>query len=196
MLGHMIAYIRKDRKLTKAGISRGTNINTGHLTHIEKGERNPSHKVLKNMCKTMGIPYSPLMYTYDKELTEEHEGYKIESHIGYDKVLAVDILGNFIDCPLSAPGACIAVKMNDNSMEPKIKKDSYAYIEFNSPLDNKDIGLFFYQNQFFIRRFIIRKDGIALRSENRVDIPDICLDPKADKFYIVGKVVGTTEDAK
>lgn len=196
MLGHMVAYIRKDRKLTKAGISRGTNINTGHLTHIEKGERNPSHKVLKNMCKTMGIPYSPLMYTYDKELTEEHEGYKIESHIGYDKVLAVDILGSFIDCPVTAPGACLAVKMNDNSMEPKIKKDSYVFIEFNSPLDNKDIGLFFYQNQFYIRRFIIRKDGIALRSENRVDIPDINLDPKADKFYIVGKVIGTTEDTK
>lgn len=196
MLGHMVAYIRKDRKLTKAGISRGTNINTGHLTHIEKGERNPSHKVLKNMCKTMGIPYSPLMYTYDKELTEEHEGYKIESHIGYDKVLAVDILGSFIDCPVTAPGACLAVKMNDNSMKPKIKKNSYVFIEFNSPLDNKDIGLFFYQNQFYIRRFIIRKDGIALRSENRVDIPDINLDPKADKFYIVGKVVGTTEDTK
>ena len=196
MLGHMVAYIRKDRKLTKAGISRGTNINTGHLTHIEKGERNPSHKVLKNMCKTMGIPYSPLMYTYDKELTEEHEGYKIESHIGYDKVLAVDILGSFIDCPVTAPGACLAVKMNDNSMKPKIKKGSYVFIEFNSPLDNKDIGLFFYQNQFYIRRFIIRKDGIALRSENRVDIPDINLDPKADKFYIVGKVVGTTEDTK
>ena len=159
MLGHMIAYIRKDRKLTKAGISRGTNINTGHLTHIEKGERNPSHKVLKNMCKTMGIPYSQLMYTYDKELSEEHKSYKVESHIGYDKVLSVDILGSFVDCPLSAPGANIAVKMNDNSMEPKIKKDSYVYIEFNSPLDNKDIGLFFYQNQFYIRRFIIRKDS-------------------------------------
>ena len=61
MLGQMIAYIRKEKKLTKAGIARGTNINTGHLTHIEKGERNPSHKVLKNMCKTMGIPYRPLM---------------------------------------------------------------------------------------------------------------------------------------
>lgn len=195
MLGHMIAYIRKDRKLTKAGISRGTNINTGHLTHIEKGERNPSHKVLKNMCKTMGIPYRPLMYTYDKELTEEHEAYKIESHIAYNKIPAVDILGDFVDCPLSAPGACIAVKMNDNSMEPKIKKDSYVYVEFNSPLDNKDIGLFFYQGKYIIRRFIIRKDGLALRSENRVDIPDIDLDPK-EKFYIVGKIVGTSDNNK
>ncbi len=194
MLGHMIAFIRKDRKLTKAGISKGTNINTGHITHIEKGERNPSHKVLKSMCKTMGIPYRPLMYTYDKELTEEQEGYKIERHIGYDKILAVDVLGDFVDCPISAPGACIAVKMNDVSMEPKIKKDCYAYIEFNTPLDNKDIGLFYYDGKFLIRRFIIRKDGVALRSENRVDIPDIDLDPKEDKFYIVGKVVGTNLD--
>ena len=46
MLGHMIEYIRKEKKLTKAGIAKGTNINTGHLTHIEKGERNPSIKKL------------------------------------------------------------------------------------------------------------------------------------------------------
>ncbi len=45
----MIAYIRKEKKLTKAGVAQGTNINTGHLTHIEKGERNPSHKVLKKI---------------------------------------------------------------------------------------------------------------------------------------------------
>ena len=66
MLGHMIAYIRKEKKLTKASVAKNTNINTGHLTHIEKGERNPSHKVLKSMCKAMDIPYRPLMYTYDK----------------------------------------------------------------------------------------------------------------------------------
>lgn len=195
MLGHMIAYIRKDKKLKKANIAKGTNINTGHLTHIEKGERNPSHKVLKSMCKTMGIPHRPLMYTYDKELTEEQESYKIESHIGYDKILAVDVLGSFIDCPLSVPGACLAVKMNDSSMEPKIKNGSYAYIEFNTPLDNKDIGLFSYQNQLLIRRFIVRKDGVVLRAENRADIPDLCLDPK-ENFYIIGKVVGTTDDSK
>ena len=191
MLGHMIAYIRKEKKLTKAGVSKDTNINTGHLTHIEKGERNPSHKVLKNMCKSMGIPYRPLMYTYDKKVTEEQEDYKIESHIGFDKVLAVDSLDNFINLPLSASGASLAIKMNDVSMEPKIKMGSYVYIEFNTPLDNKDIGLFFYNNQFYIRRLIIRKDGLALRSENRVDIPDIELKPK-DNFYIVGKVVDNT----
>ena len=188
----MNAFIRKDKNLTKAGIARGTNINTGHLTHIEKGERNPSHKVLKTMCKTMGIPYRPLMYTYDKELTEEHLSYKVVSHIPYDKIPTFDALGSLIDCPASYPGASIAVKINDTSMEPKLKKDSYAYIEFNTPLDNRDIGLFSYQGQLLIRRFIIRKDGVVLRAEDK-EIKDICLDPK-EEFYIVGKVLGTNLD--
>lgn len=192
MLGEMIAFIRKDKNLTKAGIARGTNINTGHLTHIEKGERNPSHKVLKTMCKTMGIPYRPLMYTYDKELTEEHLSYKVVSHIPYDKIPTFDALGSLIDCPPTYPGASIAVKINDTSMEPKLKKDSYAYIEFNTPLDNRDIGLFSYQGQLLIRRFIIRKDGVVLRAEDK-EIKDICLDPK-EEFYIVGKVLGTNLD--
>lgn len=189
MIGDIIAYVRKEKKYTKAEIARATNINTGHLTHIEKGERNPSHKVLKNLCKAMEIPYRPIMYTYDKEITEEQAGYKVVQHIAYNKILAVDSLDNFIDCPASIPSASIAVKINDTSMEPKLKKDSYAYIEFNSPLNNKDIGLFSYNGELLIRRFIIRKDGIVLRAEDK-EIKDICLDPK-DNFYIVGKVVGT-----
>ena len=194
MLGEMIAYIRKEKKLTKAGIAKGTNINTGHLTHIEKGERNPSHKVLRTMCKTMGIPYRPLMYTYDKELTEEHHSYKIETHIPYDKIPTFDALGTLIDCPPTIPGASIAVKINDTSMEPKLKQNTYAYIEFNTPLDNRDIGLYCYDGKLLIRRFVIRKDGVVLRAEDK-SIEDICIDFKGD-FYIVGKVVGSTEEEK
>ncbi len=194
MIGEMIAYIRKENKMTKASIARGTNINTGHLTHIEKGERNPSHKVLRNMCKAMGIPYRPLMYTYDKELTEEHLSYKAVAHIPYNKIPSFDSLGSLVDCPSSFPGASIAVKVNDTTMEPKLKKDSYVYIEFNTPLDNRDIGLFSYKNQLLLRRFIVRKDGVVLRAEDKA-VEDICLNPKED-FYIVGKVVGTNLDNK
>ena len=82
----------------------------------------------------MGIPYRPLMYTYDKELTEEQLAYKVVTHIPYDKIPTFDLLGGLIDCPTTVSGASIAVKINDTSMEPKLKKDTYAYIEFNTPL--------------------------------------------------------------
>ena len=195
MLGHMLLYIRKKKKMTKAEIARNSNIDTGHLTHIEKCERNPSNRVLKNICSSMEIPYRPLMYTLDRKITEEQEEYEFEQYIPYNKILAVDTLDNFIDCPLETPGACIAVKMMDTSMEPKILKGSYTFIEFNVPLSNKDIGLFSCNNQLIIRRFIIRKDGLVLRAEDRNKDPDILFDEN-NKISMVGKVVGYQDENK
>ena len=192
MLGKLIAKIRKDKRISKALLSREAHIDTGHISHIEKGDRTPSHKSLKKICDCLEIPYQPLMYTYDKELTEEQLAYKVVTHIPYDKIPTFDLLGGLIDCPTTVSGASIAVKINDTSMEPKLKKDTYAYIEFNTPLDNRDIGLFSYNNKLLIRKFIIRKDGVVLRAEDK-EIPDICLDPK-EEFYIVGKVVGSTSN--
>ena len=90
------------------------------------------------------------------------------------------------------PGACLAIKINDTSMEPKLKKGSYAFIEFNTPLNNRDIGLFSYEGQLLIRKFVIRQDGLCLRAENK-DIKDIVLSSK-DKFCIIGKILGTNLD--
>ena len=52
--------------------------------------------------------------------------------------------------------------------------------------------MFSYQNKLLIRRFIIRKDGVVLRAEDK-DVADIFLNKK-DEFYIVGKIVGTVEE--
>ena len=62
MIGDMIAKARKEKGMSKTELARLTDINIGHLTHIEKGERNPSHKALKNICKALDIPYQQLMY--------------------------------------------------------------------------------------------------------------------------------------
>ena len=40
MIGNMISIIRKQKGITKTKLSELTGINVGHLTHIEKGERN------------------------------------------------------------------------------------------------------------------------------------------------------------
>ena len=65
MLGSIIAKIRKDKNITKVELAKRTKINIGHLTHIEKGERNPSHKALRNICKALNVPYQTLAYMYD-----------------------------------------------------------------------------------------------------------------------------------
>ena len=190
MIGNMIAKIRKEKGMSKTELAELTSINIGHLTHIEKGERNPSHKALRAICKALDVPYQQLMYTYDKTLNEEQEAYHVTEHISYNRVLAVDSVSNFIPCPASLPSASVAIKVTDDSMSPKFAKGSYAFIEYNTALDTKDYGLFFYQDQILLRKFIIRKDCLILRAEKK-EIEDIMISEE-DPFYIIGKVIGST----
>lgn len=186
MIGDMIAKARKEKGMSKTELARLTDINIGHLTHIEKGERNPSHKALKNICRALNIPYQQLMFTYDKCINEEQESYDVIRHISYNKLLAVDNIGGFIDCPPDIPSSAIALKVRDDSMAPTIAKNSYVFVELNSPLSNKELGVFFYNDKVLIRKFATRNGKITLKAINS-DIEDIKVGDN-DTFYIIGKV--------
>ena len=187
MIGDMIAKVRKEKGITKTELAKLTKINIGHLTHIEKGERNPSHKALKNICKALDIPYQQLMYTYDKALNEEQEQYNLIQHISYNKVLAVNSISDFIDCPSSIPSSSIAIKIPDKSMEPLLINGNYAFIEFNSLLDNKEIGLFKVNNKILFRKFHLKNGVITLKAQNK-EFTDVVIQ-NTDEFFIIGKVL-------
>ena len=191
MIGDMLSKIREDKNLSKTNIAKETNINVGHLTHIEKGERNPSHKALKTLCDALNVPYQPIMYTYDKKLTQEQLDYEVVNHIKYDSVPMFDNLSGYANVPKEYSSSSICLKVKDNSMSPKFKQDDYVFIELNTPLNNKDFGLFEYNGEYIIRKFIVRKNDLVLRSEID-EIPDIVITSK-DKFYIIGKVLGKFE---
>ena len=186
MIGDIIAKARKEKGMSKKELARLTDINIGHLTHIEKGERNPSHKALKNICSALNIPYQQLMFTYDKCVNEEQESYNLVKHISYNKLIAVDNIGGFIDCPPDIPSSAIALKIKDDSMTPTIAKNSYVFVEFNSPLSNKDIGLFSYNNKILVRKFHTRNGKITLKADNS-SVEDIKV-TENDSFYMIGKV--------
>lgn len=187
MVGDMIAKIRKEKGMTKTELASITGINIGHLTHIEKGERNPSHKALKNICNALNVPYQQLMYTYDKELNEDQEKYGLVDHIAYNKVPAVDNIKSFIDCPASFSTASVALKVQDDSMNNTFKKGDYIFVEFNYPLNNKDIGLFSINNEIVIRKFFLKKGKYTLKADNK-SYKDIVV-TESDSFFIIGKVL-------
>lgn len=191
MIGDMLSKIREDKNLSKTNIAKETNINVGHLTHIEKGERNPSHKALKSLCDALNVPYQPIMYTYDKKLTQEQLDYEVVNHIKYDSVPVFDNLLGFASVPKDYSSASICLKVKDNSMSPKFNQNDYVFIELNTPLNNKDFGIFEYKGEYLIRKFIVRKNDLVLRAEVD-DIPDIVITSK-DDFYIIGKVLGKQE---
>ena len=188
MIGDMIGKIRKEKGMTKTELAKLTGINIGHLTHIEKGERNPSHKALRNICQALNVPYQQLMYTYDKQLNEDQETYDYVSHIAYDRVLAVDNINSFISCPPSMPSASLAIRVNDSSLEPKFSEGDYVFVEFNSPISNNDIAVVSLNGKVLIRKYSNKEGKIVLSAVDKT-IPKITIKDD-DNFYIIGKVLG------
>lgn len=186
MIGSMISRIRKEKGITKTKLANLTEINIGHLTHIEKGERNPSHKALKSICSSLNIPYQQLLYTYDKEISDEHKESNYLDHISYNTIPAVSKIDSYISCPSEFSNASFAYKVQDNAMAPIVKENSYAFIEINGVLSHKDIGLFQLNNEFLIRRLLFKKGKFVLKAENK-NIKEITIS-SSDHFQIIGKV--------
>jgi len=188
MIGKVIAKIREDKDVSKTDLSKVINIDVGHLTHIEKEERNPSHKALKGICTALDVPFQPLMYTYDKDLTEEQDGYKMASHIKYDSIPIISSIDGFATCPPEMRAATCVLKITNDDMAPKYKYGSSVFVELNAPLNSKDIGIFEYDGNIMMRKFIVRRNDIVLRAESD-NVPEIVV-TKDDNFYIIGKVLG------
>lgn len=191
MLGNLIAKIRNDKKKSITMLAKATDIDRGHISHIEKGTRTPSHKSLKKICDYLEVPYQPLMYAYDKQFTEEQICYNIQDKICYDKIFAVNKIDSLIACPANMKSASIAIQVPDDSMEPSLRAGSYAFVEINTPLNSNDIGLFNYKNQYLFRRLIVNEDTLMLQASKK-GLPNITL--KFDEpLLILGKVLGTND---
>ena len=74
-------------------------------------------------------------------------------------------------------------------MEPKLVKGSYAFVELNAPLNNREIGIIEYNDKIYIRRFIVRRDKLVLRADNK-EFEEISIHEQ-DNFNIIGKIIGT-----
>jgi len=187
MVGKIIKNIRTSKNISLTKLSELTNIDIGHLSHIEKGDRNPSHKTLKTICNALEVPHQQLMYSYGQTMNESHESYDMLKHIPYNKVLAVDTVSGIIDVPSNIPNSALAIKIKDKAMEPTIKMNSYVHIEFNVPLNNDDIGVFCVDNKIIIRRFFLKDGHIILKVDND-EFENISIDEDSISFYIIGKV--------
>ena len=186
MLGNLLAHIREKKGLTKTNLADLTGINVGHLTHIEKGERNPSLNALKDICKALEVPYQPLLYVYDKEFTEAQTRFNIVESIPYNTIPLVSNIDNMIECPHSIPNASIAFIMTDDAMKSSVPKGSTVFLEFNAITDHKELGLFKYNDSILVRRLVYRKNKLILKSDNLLS-KDIVVENCAN-LSIIGKV--------
>ena len=186
MLGNLIARIRKEKGILKTQLANETGINIGHLTHIEKGSRNPSHKALKEISTALGVPFEQLYYTYDKELDEKQLEYNYINYINYNKVPAISKIDSYIDCPVNFSNASFAYKISDSSMSPTFKEDSYVFVEINGAVKHREIGFFKVNNEYIVRKLLYKRNGFVLKANDR-KFDDIVIS-NSDDFQIIGKI--------
>ena len=168
MLGNLLSHIREKKEMSKTNIAEAIGINVGHLTHIEKGERNPSQKTLKDICKAMNIPYLPVSYFYDKEFTEEQNKYELINSIAYDTVPLISNIATMVQCPASIP------------------KGTTVFVEYGAMPLHREFGLVQYNDEFLIRRFVYRKNKLVLKADNLLTRDITILN--GSEFTFIGKV--------
>lgn len=188
MLGELIRSIRTKKHRTKSSIANTIDVNTGYLTHIENGERKPTVKVLKEICKCLDVPYQKFLACYDTPLTRVAKDYDIFKYTAEDRILLIDDIKDlhFMQCPSGLNSASFGIRINDDAMN--IEKYSYVFIDLGATLKAHDIGLFYYNGQILIRRlFIYGKNHLSLYPDNP-KYPKLRVGKK-DTFYIIGRVL-------
>lgn len=192
MLAHLLTKIRKKKNRSKFSVAAESNLDPSYISHVERQERIPSHNALKKICNALDVPYQQIMYAYDKTFPKDLVDNNFIDLIPYDSVVAIDSFDNLIHCPVKFGSSSFAVRLSDDSMEPKLLRGSYAFVEQNSPILPKEIGLFFYNGEFFIRRFNITNTSYILKPDNS-NYKSLKV-TKNDEFYAIGKILGTTDD--
>ena len=186
MLGSLIAKIREDRNMSKTDLAKMTGINVGHLTHIEKGERNPSQKALKSICDALNVPYEPLYYTYEKELTENQRQFNLINNVPYDEIPLITNVESLVPCPAKIPYASLAFRIQDDTMKGSLPRGTLVYLELNAIPEHKEFGLFSYNGTVMVRKLMYKRNKIVLKADNLL-VKDFAVTPD-DDFYIIGKI--------
>ncbi len=83
---------------------------------------------------------------------------------------------------------------NSDCMEPDIKLKDLLIIEYKTEkqITDNEIYIFYYNNQFFIKRLIRNINELIIKSDNEKSYYKVDMIEKKDmdKIYIIGKIVG------
>lgn len=187
MVGKIIRQERMKQKIKSKDLAKAAGIDTGHLSHIEKGIRNPSKTILAKICNELNLSYQFMLNVAQNSVEDESASYDVTTYVPYDKVLYTE---NFklIDCPRDVHNVSLVTKMKDDSMEPVISKGSIIYVHYTSILDPNDICLVSYHGELFVRTFALKDEKIVLSAKNK-DFEDMIIEEKDPEFTIIGKII-------
>ena len=186
----------RSRKLTAKQVANDLNVSYSTFGDWTRGRTSPSASQLKDVADYFKVAIGNLTSLNEDFSTPVSDAEILDSKVRISVLESAVRDGEevnrafrweYIPKFLIGNEHAIGIMLNDDSMEPKLKKDSYVFLELNAPLINRDFGLFMYDGKLIVRRFIIRQDKLVLRPENK-NYPEIDLSEN-DDFTIIGRVI-------
>ena len=148
MIGKVIREERLKRKISSKAFAKLIDIDNGFLTHIEKGERNPSRKVLAKICTELDLSYDFMLSLLENSLSENSTEYDVTKYTPTNKVLYAENI-SLIECPKLSDSVSFITRMPDKSMEPLIFEDSLLHIKYTSFIENGDICIVVFNGHYY-----------------------------------------------
>ena len=187
MVGKIIRQERIKQKVKSKDLAAAAGVDTGHLSHIEKGIRNPSKTILAKICKELNLSYQFMLNIAQNALEEESSAYDVTTFVPYNKVLYAE---NFklVNCPQNVDGVSLVTKMKDDSMAPEIAKGALVYVHYTSVINPGDICLVINNGETLVRKIMMDADSFTLSATNK-EFGDIVVKKDSLDFNIVGTVI-------
>lgn len=214
--GNYLKKLRFENGLVYEDIKKLTGIAITILHQIENGgikKINPLHLIaLSNIYKINVLKFYEMVGYVDKEVLDDyHKKEAIEKNIAE---IFDDIRNDYAEIPLfssvaAGSGSIVdeipesyiklplkyknlrAAFIHGDSMEPTLNDGGIVIFDptKNENLKDGDIGIFFLNGDYFVKRFYRTKSEVVLQSDNHVYLP-IVVKPQQDEFKIWGKFIG------
>ena len=209
-----IVSLRNEKNITQSQLAEELNISPSAIGMYEQGRRKPSYELLEEICDYFNVDMDYLMgrsdikNRYQAGLKYDWEDKKQEdSNIDMNTVNTDYIMIPLYESISAGYGASnsefiemipvfglkkngttyFAVKVEGDSMEPKIPNGSTIIIKKDIQIENGEIGAFNLNDENFVKQKKVVKDRLILHSFN------LAYDDKVvnefDDFIEYGKVV-------
>ena len=209
-----IVSLRNEKNITQSQLAEELNISPSAIGMYEQGRRKPSYELLEEICDYFNVDMDYLMgrsdikNRYQAGLKYDWENKKEEkSNLNIDTVNTDYIIIPLYESISAGYGASnsefiemipvfglkkngttyFAVKVEGDSMEPKIPNGSTIIIKKDIQIENGEIGAFNLNDENFVKQKKVVKDRLILHSFN------LAYDDKVvnefDDFVEYGKVV-------
>lgn len=201
-LASLLKSARENNSLTVRKLSELTEtISHTEISLLENAKRKAPNPIsIKRLAEILHLNYIELFKIIgylDKNENSKELSNNVSPIPIFDSIISAynntnDKIVEYISFPTSLKlnsKNAFAIRLNENSMESTIKKDSIIFVKRTSNINNNSIGAFILNDTPMVKRYFSVDNKIFLRSDNNTNYPDILIN-STDSFIIIGEFIG------